>query len=84
MSKIENPVVLIHKRDNNDSYAVAITSGSQNYHDAVLMASMEPDMVGDDVDTWSKNRLLHGGGDRAAARKTETGGRKTSSLTGCC
>lgn len=54
MSKIENPVVLIHKRDNNDSYAVAITSGSQNYHDAVLMATMEPDMVGDDVDTWSK------------------------------
>lgn len=54
MSKIQNPVVLIHKRDNSDSYAVAITSGSQNYHDAVLMASMEPDMVGDDVDTWSK------------------------------
>ncbi|ENF1920472.1 hypothetical protein ABQI47_005788 [Klebsiella michiganensis] len=54
MSKIENPVVLIHKRDNDDSYAVAITSGSQNHHDAVLMASMEPDMVGDDVDTWSK------------------------------
>lgn len=54
MNKIENPVVLIHKRDNNDSYAVAITSGSQNYHDALLMATMEPDMVGDDVDTWSK------------------------------
>lgn len=54
MSKIENPVVLIRKRDNDDSYAVAITSGSQNYRDAVLMASMEPDMVGDDVDTWSK------------------------------
>lgn len=54
MSKIETPVVLIHKRDNNDSYAVAITSGSQNYHDALLMATMEPDMVGDDVDTWSK------------------------------
>lgn len=54
MSKIENPVVLIHKRDNNNSYAVAITSGSHNYHDAVLMASMEPDMVGDGVDTWSK------------------------------
>lgn len=54
MSKIENPVVLIHKRDNNDSYAVAITNGSQNYHDALLMATMEPDMVGDDVDTWSK------------------------------
>lgn len=52
--KIENPVVLIHKRENSDTYAVAITSGSQNYHDAVLMATMEPDMTGDDVDTWSK------------------------------
>lgn len=52
--KIENPVVLIHKRDNSDSYAVAITSGSQNYHDALLMASMEPDENGDDIDTWSK------------------------------
>ncbi|TKV14788.1 hypothetical protein FDX04_11895 [Citrobacter sp. wls615] len=54
MSKINNPVVLIHKRENSDSYAVAITSGSQDYHDAVLMATMEPDMTGDDVDTWSK------------------------------
>lgn len=54
MSKITNPVVLIHKRENSDSYAVAITSGSQDYHDAVLMATMEPDMAGDDVDTWSK------------------------------
>ncbi|EMH2076142.1 ATPase [Citrobacter freundii] len=54
MSKITNPVVLIHKRENSDTYAVAITSGSQNYHDAVLMATMEPEMVGDDVDTWSK------------------------------
>ncbi|EBG9065952.1 ATPase [Salmonella enterica] len=54
MSKIQNPVVLIHKRKNSDTYAVAITSGSQNYHDALLMASMEPDMVGDDIDTWSK------------------------------
>ncbi|HIB1530009.1 TPA: hypothetical protein ACWV6C_005680 [Salmonella enterica subsp. enterica serovar Muenchen] len=53
-NKIENPVVLIYKRENSDTYAVAITSGSQNYHDAVLMATMEPDMVGDDVDTWSK------------------------------
>lgn len=52
--KIQNPIVLIHKRENSDSYAVAITSGSQNYHDALLMASMEPDMVGDDIDTWSK------------------------------
>lgn len=54
MSKIQNPVVLIHKRENSDTYAVAITSGSQDYHDAVLMATMEPDMAGDDVDTWSK------------------------------
>ncbi|HAK1936373.1 TPA: hypothetical protein H1Q11_002232 [Salmonella enterica] len=53
-NKIKNPVVLIHKRENSDTYAVAITSGSQDYHDAVLMATMEPDMTGDDVDTWSK------------------------------
>lgn len=52
--KIENPVVLIYKRENSDSYAVAITSGSQDYHDAVLMARMEPDMTGYNVDTWSK------------------------------
>ncbi|MBD5750763.1 ATPase [Citrobacter freundii] len=54
MSKIQNPVVLIHKRENSGTYAVAITSGSSDYHDAVLMATMEPDMIGDDVDTWSK------------------------------
>lgn len=54
MSKIQNPVVLIHKRKNSDTYAVAITSDSQNYHDALLMTSMEPDMVGDDIHTWSK------------------------------
>ena len=54
MSKITNPVVLIYKRENSDTYAVAITNGSQDYHDAVLMATMEPDMTGDDVDTWSK------------------------------
>lgn len=53
-NKIENPVVLIYKRENSDSYAVAITSGSQDYHDAVLMATMEPDMTGNNVDTWSK------------------------------
>lgn len=54
MSKITNPVVLIHKRENSDTYAVAITSGSADYQDAILMASMEPDMTGDDIDTWSK------------------------------
>ncbi|EEP5982088.1 ATPase [Salmonella enterica] len=53
-NKILNPVVLIHKREKSDSYAVAITSGSQNYRDAVLMAAMEPDMTGDNVDTWSR------------------------------
>lgn len=53
-NKIENPVVLIHKRENSDTYAVAITSGSHDYHDAILMATMEPDMIGDDADTWSK------------------------------
>ncbi|EEU4852946.1 ATPase [Salmonella enterica] len=53
-NKILNPVVLIHKRESSDTYAVAITSGSQDYRDAVLMATMEPDMAGDDVDTWSK------------------------------
>lgn len=54
MGKIKSPVVLIHKRENSDTYAVAITDGSQDYHDSVLMATMEPDMTGDDVDTWSK------------------------------
>ncbi|WP_249436294.1 DUF551 domain-containing protein [Escherichia coli] len=54
MSKIQNPVVLIYKRENSDTYAVAITSGSQDYRDAVLMATMEPDMTGDSIDTWSK------------------------------
>lgn len=54
MSKITNPVVLIHKRENSDTYAVAITSGSTDYQDAILMASMEPDMTGDSIDTWSK------------------------------
>lgn len=54
MNKIPNPVVLIHKRENSDTYAVAITNGSADYQDAILMASMEPDMHGDDIDTWSK------------------------------
>ncbi len=53
-NKIKNPVVLIHKRENSDTYAVAITSGSQDYRDAVLMATMEPDMTGDGINTWSK------------------------------
>ncbi|MED9866846.1 hypothetical protein RCO02_08180 [Escherichia coli] len=53
MSKIHNPVVLINKPDNNVR-VVAVTDGSQNYQDARLMASMELDITGDGVDTWSR------------------------------
>ncbi|EOX7892921.1 hypothetical protein ACPV11_002778 [Escherichia coli] len=42
-NKIENPVVIIHKRENHDSYAVAITNGSHDYYDGLLMASVSPD-----------------------------------------
>ncbi|MED9517308.1 DUF551 domain-containing protein [Escherichia marmotae] len=42
-NKIENPVVLIHKRENHDSYAVAITNGSHDFYDGLLIASVSPD-----------------------------------------
>ncbi|HCS0229146.1 hypothetical protein ED729_05860 [Escherichia coli] len=42
-NKIENPVVIIHKRENHDSYAVAITNGSHDYYDGLLIASVSPD-----------------------------------------
>lgn len=42
-NKIENPVVLIHKRENHDSYAVAITNGNHDFYDGLLMASVSPD-----------------------------------------
>ncbi|EHB8346688.1 hypothetical protein JVZ90_001211 [Escherichia coli] len=42
-NKIENPVVLIHKRENHDSYAVAITNGSHDFYDGLLMVSVSPD-----------------------------------------
>ncbi|EFA4553050.1 hypothetical protein QP691_14640 [Escherichia coli] len=42
-NKIENPVVLIHKRENHDSYAVSITTGSHDFYDGLLMASVSPD-----------------------------------------
>ncbi|WP_268581290.1 hypothetical protein [Escherichia coli] len=42
-NKIENPVVLIHKRENHDSYAVAITNGSHDFYDGLLMASVSHD-----------------------------------------
>ena len=41
--KIKNPVVVLYKRENSDSYAVSITDGSQNMHDGLLMASVSPD-----------------------------------------
>lgn len=41
--KINNPVVVLYKRETSDSYAVAITDGSQNMHDGLLMASVSPD-----------------------------------------
>lgn len=42
-NKIENPVVLIHKRENHDSYAVEIANGSHDFYDGLLMASVSPD-----------------------------------------
>lgn len=42
-NKIENPVVLIHKRESHDSYAVAITNGSHDFYDGLPMASVSPD-----------------------------------------
>ncbi|MDJ3760791.1 hypothetical protein LEB21_21880 [Salmonella enterica] len=41
--KIKNPVVVLYKRETSDSYAVAITDGSQNMHDGLLTASVSPD-----------------------------------------
>lgn len=47
MIKIQNPTVLIIKRENSDTYVVSITNASDNFHDAKLMTS-------DAIDTWSK------------------------------
>lgn len=41
--KIENPVVVLHKRKTSDSYGVSVTNDSQNFHDGLLIASMSPD-----------------------------------------
>ncbi|MCJ8601029.1 hypothetical protein MWH03_00345 [Klebsiella pneumoniae] len=46
MAKISTPKVLVYKRPNSDTYAVAVTTGSDDYHDSLLMASMELDMPG--------------------------------------
>ncbi|ECC6545523.1 hypothetical protein KE704_003402 [Salmonella enterica] len=40
--KIKTPVVIINKRENSDSYAVAITNGSNNFHDGVLLVGVKP------------------------------------------
>lgn len=51
---LATPKVIIHKREMHDSYAVAITNGSDDYLDAVLMASMEFDCKCDAFETWSR------------------------------
>lgn len=51
VEKIPTPRVLIHRRPDSDTYAVAVTAGSDDYHDAFLMASMEFDMPGEAPDT---------------------------------
>ncbi|HBL6849863.1 TPA: hypothetical protein LSH25_003870 [Escherichia coli] len=53
-NKIDKPVVLIHKREGHDSYAVAITNGSHDFYDGLLMASMEldRDQSNEDLNFW--------------------------------
>lgn len=51
---IATPKVIIYKRELHDSYAVAITEGSDSYQDAILMASMEYDCKCDAFETWSR------------------------------
>lgn len=46
-NKIENPVVIIHKRENHDSYAVAIANDSNNFHDGLLVVGVNPDEKND-------------------------------------
>jgi hypothetical protein len=50
--RIDNPVVIIHERDNNDSYVVSITNGSHDHRDAVVMELVELDVTEGDADTW--------------------------------
>lgn len=50
MPKISTPKVLVYKRPDSDTYAVAVTAGSDDYHDALLMSSMEFDLPGDSPD----------------------------------
>lgn len=50
--KINKPKVLIHKRQHHDSYAIAITDDSDDFHDGLLMVSAEPNGRGEDDDIW--------------------------------
>lgn len=50
--KINKPKVLIHKRQNNDSYAIAITDDSDDFHDGLLMITAKPNGLGVSYDTW--------------------------------
>jgi hypothetical protein len=54
MSKIQNPIVIIHKNAHHDSYSVAITDGSDNVNDACLWCAMDPEGDGSDADPWVK------------------------------
>ena len=46
MKKETAPVVLINNHKDHNSYSVAITKGSNDFHDAFLMVSMELEMMG--------------------------------------
>lgn len=59
-NKIENPVVIVHKRQNSDSYAVAITNGSNNFYDGLLVVDVNPDEKNDQFAVFFYGRLLHG------------------------
>lgn len=52
-NKIENPVVIVHKRQNSDSYAVAITNGSNNFYDGLLVVDVNPDEKNDQFAVFS-------------------------------
>ncbi|OIV46810.1 hypothetical protein BK025_08845 [Sodalis sp. TME1] len=50
--KINKPKVLIHKRQHHDSYAIAITHDSDDFHDGLLIVSAEPNGLDEDYDAW--------------------------------
>lgn len=52
MSKIQNPIVIIHKNAHHDSYSVAITDGSDNVNNARLWCAVDSEGDGSDADPW--------------------------------